>query len=687
MFISSYEKLRERLVVDATITTLIQLEYSGFDGATVPICTFALQNRYIKGYLGGYVRLSAFRGSENQSPRALEAIANRNCGWFFNASADDFKKIPGSPIVYWLSNQTLASFSTGAPVGDVISLKAGMSTGDNTIFQRQWHEVSVKNFCRNALNALDARSSAARWFPCHSGGEYRKWYGNHGIVVDWKDDGLRIKGFGSDNGRVRSAVRNEAFYYIEGVTWSKISSGMFAARYRPTGFLFDDTGRCGFTKESSSIYKVLALFCSELSDVFLKALCPTLSFTSGEIAKIPFIEPNCGDIVDRTKQCISHARADWDNFETSWDFKQHPLLRNAELGIRNYESAEKSANSESDFIIDNSSFIIKAATLAESWNNYAAYCAAAIRRMQELETENNRLFIAAYGLEGELSPEVPEAQITLARADVRRDMAAFLSYAVGVMFGRYSLEVPGLVLADAGGTLDDYWRIVRTKVQLGITNDEGKPAATADPDFILHHSSFIPDHDGIIPVLDSEWFDDDIAARAKEFLRVTFGEATLEENLRFIENAIGKDLRSYFLTDFYKDHLQTYKNRPIYWLFSSGKQRAFQCLVYLHRYQEGTLARIRTEYAIPLQGKLTAAISRLEEQIPQTASSSARKKLQTELDKSKKQMAELLAYDEQLRSYADQRIALDLDDGVKTNYTKFGSLLAEAKKVCGTKED
>jgi hypothetical protein len=287
-----------------------------------------------------------------------------------------------------------------------------------------------------------------------------------------------------------------------------------------------------------------------------------------------------------------------------------------------------------------------------------------------------------------LQPEVPEAQITLARAEARRDMAAFLSYAVGCMFGRYSLQVPGLVLADAGGTVDDYWRIVAARTgnrEQGLGDSE--ESQTNPSPLISNPLEFPPDSDGIIPILDGDWFEDDAVARTREFLRATFGEATINENLRFIEESLGKELRTYFLNDFYKDHLQTYKNRPIYWQLSSGKQKAFQCLIYLHRYTPATLARIRTEYAIPLQGKLSARITRLEEEVTQTASSAARKKLQTDLDKCKKQIVELLAFDEQLRSYADQAITLDLDDGVKTNYAKFGTLVAEAKKICGTKDD
>ena len=480
-------------------------------------------------------------------------------------------------------------------------------------------------------------ASLKKWFPYTKGGGFRKWTGNEFDVVNWEQDGKEIRE--ALIGKNPNIPRSEKHYFREGITWGLITSAEFSARYVEPGAIFDVGGSKAFP-DSRQRASMLGLLNSKLTALFLKSLNPTLNFQVGDLKRIPIvnfdgIRPEVDKVIGQT---IQLSEADWDNFETSWDFRDQPLLRPG----------------------------LKGATLEVSWRNWEAHSTAAIRRMQELETENNRLFIAAYGLDGELQPEVPEAQITLARAEARRDMAAFLSYAVGCMMGRYGLDHPGLILANAGDTLREFLAKV------------GKPLAEL---------TFAPDEDGIIPVLDGEWFEDDIVARTRDFLRATFGEATLTENVQFIEQSLGKDIRSYFLADFYKDHLQTYKNRPIYWLFSSGKQRAFQCLVYLHRYTPGTLARIRTEYVIPLQGKLSATITRLEEEVPLASTSSARKKLQTDLDRAKKQMVELLAYDEQLRSYADQRIALDLDDGVKVNYAKFGPLAAEAKKICGTKED
>jgi hypothetical protein len=553
------------------------------------------------------------------------------------------EKIPGRPIAYWLSDAFLRIFDDAIVLKEIGDTRQGMATSDNGRFLRLWHEVGHSRIGFGLANSRLSRERGSKWIPYNKGGDFRKWWGNQNFVVNWENEGTELLDYARGlYGSPTRTIKSMSEYFKPSVSWSKVSSGALAVRYFPTGFIFDVAGCSVFSDSEDNRRLVLSFLNTSLAKALLKFFCPSLNFEAGQIARLPILATKLKPLMSRLSElagdCIAAEQSDWDNFETSWDFRDQPLLRPG----------------------------LKGATLEASWRNWEAQSTAAIRRMQELETENNRLFIAAYGLDGELQPEVPEEQITLARSEDRRDMAAFLSYAIGCMMGRYSPDHPGLILADAGDSLENYLSKV------------GKS---------MGQLTFEPDADGIIPVLDAEWFDDDIVARTKEFLRTTFGESALAENLRFIEESLGKDLRNYFLADFYKDHLQTYKNRPIYWLFSSGKQRAFQCLVYLHRYQEGTLPRIRTEYVIPLQGKVAAAISRLEEEIPNTTSSSTRKKLQTELDKTKKQMAELLAYDEQLRSYADQRIALDLDDGVKVNYAKFGPLVAETKKICGTKDD
>jgi len=634
MFISSYEALRNRLISQATITTLVQLEYSGFDGATVPICTFALQNKHHQRYRGGYIRLSNFRGSENQGPKTLEAITNPSCGWFFRADATNFRQIPGSPIAYWLSPKLMEAFVNGRALSSCSEPKSGLSTTDNAFFLRFWHEVEFDRIGFGVTEVSETETHECFWFPFNKGGDYRKWWGNNEYVVNWHRNGIAIKE--KTKGAAGGRIVSPEYYFKTGIAWSGISSSKPSMRILE-GSIFGSGGKALFSE--NRLLKYLGFLNSDVALNLLQALSPTLNYEAGHIGSLPIIETR-GDVSNDSgvKEMISIARADWDNFETSWDFRDQPLLRPELKGV----------------------------TLEASWQAWDTQSTNAIRRMQELETENNRRFIAAYGLDGELQPEVPEAQITLARAQVRRDLAAFLSYAVGCVMGRYSPDHPGLILANAGDSLAEYLAKV------------GQPANAL---------TFVPDEDGIIPVLDAEWFDDDIAVRTREFLRATFGEATLNENIQFIEKSITKELRNYFVNDFYKDHLQTYKNRPIYWLFSSGKEKAFQCLVYLHRYHGGTMARMRTEYVIPLQGKIAARIAHLEEDKTHATASSQRKKLQTEQDKLRKQHAELVKFDEQLRHYADQRIAIDLDDGVKVNYAKFGQLVAESKKTCGNKED
>jgi hypothetical protein len=412
--------------------------------------------------------------------------------------------------------------------------------------------------------------------------------------------------------------------------------------------LFDNAGSSCFPplelRDAS-----LGFLNSKLLKHFIAFISPTFNYQPGDIGKIPSRK----EILSANKSkevsicCVSLARADWDNFETSWDFRDQPLLRSG----------------------------LKGTTLAASWQSWKSHCDAAIRRMQELETENNRLFIAAYGLQDELKPEVPEDQITLARADAKKDMSAFLSYAVGCMMGRYSLARPGLVLADAGSTIKDYWKIVGND-ELGSMKDEKKSAAAANPNFIIHNSSFIPDADGIIPVLDGEWFEDDIVARTRDFLRATFGEATLRENLRFIEDSLGKDLRRYFLNDFYKDHLQTYKKRPIYWLVQSPK-KGFSVLIYLHRYTKDTMNLVLNRYLRDYQVKLRNRLAHVTELQVTAATAKAKTEARKEVEKLTKILAECDEWERQtMLPLAQARIELDLDDGVKVNYLKLGEALA-----------
>ncbi|MCO8045961.1 BREX-1 system adenine-specific DNA-methyltransferase PglX [Acinetobacter bohemicus] len=617
MFISSYENLRAHFIDHATITSLVQLEYSGFDGATVPICTFTLAKSHVSNFMGSYIRLSDFRGSENQAPKTLEAINNPDCGWFFNAKPDDFKKIPGSPIAYWVSDKVRNSFSTFPNMGSLAVSSNGVQTGNNNNYVRSWNEINITK-----LNL--------KWFPYNKGGSYRKWYGNYEFLVDWEFNGRRIKS------ESNSCTRGEEYYLKLGITWSDVTSGKLAGRLLPEGFLFDAAGPSAFYEDKKLTYIGLGLLNTKFADYWSKILNPTLHFQSGDFRKLTlgpnYISINTENIV---KSLISIAKFDWDSYETSWDFTQNPIIR---TGQPNLEQA---------------------------FNTWKQQNADAVAEMKRLEEENNKLFIDAYGLQDELTPDVPDEQITLTRADREKDSQRLVSYALGCMMGRYSLDEPGLIYAHAGNQDFDASR----------------------------YQTFPADADGIIPLTEMHWFEDDATHRIQEFLTAVWGKDTLDANMQWLAESLDKKasetaedtIRRYLASKFYKDHMQTYKKRPIYWLFSSGKQGAFQALVYLHRYNESTLARMRTEYVMPLISKMAAYANSLETAKESSDSAAEIKRIEKKLQDLHKQQAELSSFEEKLRHYADQRISLDLDDGVKVNYGKFGDLLAEVKAITGEK--
>ncbi len=644
MFLSSFEEMRHRMLNDVSFQTLVHMPYEGRGRTSMGInfgtTAAVFRNSRVPMFKTHCSFIQYSDLDDDGVPFTFPVQNPRLC----SKVLQNIEKIPGRPIAYWLSDAFLRIFDDAIVLKEIGDTRQGMATSDNGRFLRLWHEVGHSRIGFGLANSNVSRSRGSKWIPYNKGGDFRKWWGNQNFVVNWENEGAELLDYARGlYGSPTRTIKSMSEYFKPSVSWSKVSSGALAVRYYPTGFIFDVAGCSVFSDSEDNRRLVLAFLNTSLAKALLKFFCPSLNFEAGQIARLPILAKKLKPLMNRLSElagdCITAERLDWDNFETSWDFRDQPLLQPG----------------------------LKGATLEASWRNWEAQSTAAIHRMQELETENNRLFIAAYGLDGELQPEVPEEQITLARADQKKDVAAFLSYAVGCMMGRYSLDKPGLILANPGDTLREFL------AKVGRSHDT---------------LSFTLDEDGIIPVLDGEWFKDDIVARAHAFLRATFGESTLEVNLGFIEESLGKDLRKYFLTDFYKDHLQTYKKRPIYWLFSSGKERAFQCLVYLHRYHEGTLARMRTEYVIPLQGKMAARIEQLASETQKASSTAQRKTLEKERDKLLKHQTELRAFDEKLRHYADQRIRLDLDDGVKVNYGKFGDLLAEVKAVArGTDED
>ena len=637
MFLPTFEDLRREFVEKRELVGIVHMPYLGKGGTAMGIsfgtaATIARNSPPVAGRSAKFFCIRYYELDDEWIPLKFPLINERTSEMDPLTLLD----IPGAPIAYWVSKKLISVFAEGRLFRDVCDPKQGIATGENDRFLRLWTEISNANFSRNSKSCDDSTLTGCRWFPYSKGGASRKWFGNLELVVDWADNGTEIRSFKNDAGKLKSRPQNLAYQFGEAATWSLTSSKVegLTARYRPAGCMFDINGMSAFPKAGLSCEVVTAMLCSRISVECLRFLNPTLAFQSGDIGRIPIPESVPSEVAGCAGKCVALARADWDNFETSWDFRDLPLLRSGDWEV---EPGKPGGS-------------WKGCTLAESWANYAAYCTAAIRRMQELETENNRLWIDAYGLQDELTPEVPEDEITLARADKAKDVAAFLSYAVGCMMGRYSLDQPGLILADAGDTVENYLAKV------------GKP---------LDQLSFPPDEDAIIPVLEGEWFEDDIVARTREFLRVTFGEATLKENLRFIEESLGKSLEKYFVTDFYKDHLQTYKKRSIYWLFQSPK-KGFSALVYLHRYTRDTVNTLLNGYLRDYLKKLESRIVHLTQVEATSTVTKEKTAARKEREKLQKVLKDCQEWERDvILPLAQQRLAIDLDDGVKVNYLKF----------------
>jgi methylase of polypeptide subunit release factors len=638
MYLSSFEDLREQLLSKRTLLSMAHFGARAFDaigGEVVQATSFVAANCLAPRTRGVFFRLTVGRSELEKAEQFRSALSNPDSQIVFRVAANELARIPGCPIAYWASDPLRSAFSERKPLSATAPSRPGLQTGDNSSFVRLWFEVGRSRIGLGFQSREDAKGSGFKWFPYNKGGTFRRWFGNCEFVIDWLNDGERIKRRKADDlasGRItanNSKCWNQNFYFRPSISWSKVSGSDFAARLYPAGFLFDIAGCSVFFDSDDSSYFALGFLNSVVTKALVGVLSETINFEAGNVAKVPFpseIDNSVGSVIP--KQLVDLSRRDWDNVETSWDFRDHPLLKPG----------------------------TKEVTLEGSWLRWKEQCEAAILRMQELEVENNRLFIAAYRLQEELSPEVPFEQVTLARADKRKDVAAFLSYAVGCMMGRYSLDHPGLILANAGDSMCEF---------------------LAKVDLPKESLTLIPSEDGIIPVLDGDWFENDIVTRTREFLRATFGEATLRDNIRFIEDSIGKDLRKYFLTDFYKDHLQNYKKRPIYWMVQSPK-KSFSVLVYLHRYTRDTMNLVLNRYLREYEVKLRNRIDRLTQILADAGTSTRdRTAARKESDKLIKALHDCEEWERQtLLPLAQERIELDLDDGVKVNYLKLGEALA-----------
>lgn len=658
MFISSYEELRSRLINKEIITSLVQLEYSGFDGATVPICTFTLQKGHIADFIGSYVRLSDFRGAVNQGPKTLEAIQNHDCGWFFEAKPDDFKEISGSPIAYWINKSFFRVFKEFSKMGAVLEPREGLTTGNNDKHVRYWFEVSNNNIGK--VESRDkAKESGKKWFNYNKGGELRKWYGNDLYVVNWLNDGSELQTtMHPSSDRVWAHNFNLDYIFRPSVTWSDITSKGLSARFYPEGYLFDTAGLSAFEKTDNlvPIFVSLAICNSPVGECLSKVINPTFHFKPGDFAKLPYSKKlECSELYSLVSSAIDIAKSDWNAFEISKNYK----------GIILPYTGGK---------------------LHENYKSLVGINEGANIKLIAIETEINELLIKHFQIEG-LNSQPTEVTL-YSNLNYRFDeedfskqnkkhqsetFSAILSYIIGCQMGRYSLDREGLIYAHE--------------------SNKGFAELVAEGAY----KTFPADEDGILPLMDSDWFDDDVTARVKEFVRTVWGEEHLQGNLDFIAESLclyaikpkkGESsldtIRRYLSTQFWKDHMKMYKKRPIYWLFSSGKEKAFECLVYLHRYNEGTLSRMRTEYVVPLLARYQGNIDLVNDQLKSAESGAATTRLKKELDGLTKKFNELRSFDDRLRHYADRRITIDLDDGVKVNYGKFGDLLADVKAITGS---
>ncbi|GMQ55526.1 BREX-1 system adenine-specific DNA-methyltransferase PglX [Halopseudomonas aestusnigri] len=639
MFLSSYEKLREDLLSDKTIITMAHLGARAFgeiSGEVVQTTAFVIQNGFSPSFKPAFIRL--VDGVEIEKAATLKLGANR----YDNAAQGRFKNIPGCPIAYWAGEKIYEAFMVGRPLRELVVFRKGMVTADNDLFIRGWYEVSLDKIGFGFADRDSAQSSGMKWFPYTKGGSYQKWYGNNFFVVNWEDDGrvLQTKMHHSDD-RVAATNFNLDYIFLPGGTYSSIGSGSFSMRYTPPGFLYDQKGAPMFSLSEENIVFASALLNSSVADEVLSILCPTLDYNSGSLADIPVLSTDEGmvhRVVRFARECVDIGKYLWDVNEYSWDFKVNALVGCAG----------------------------ESKSLEGAWQALNKVLAGKKARLNILEESIDQEFLVAYGLQAEISLKSSRSQGELPDVNRAEITCGLVSFIIGCMMGRYSLDEPGLIYAHASNNGFDPSRYTKL------------PADT----------------DGIIPVTDESWFEDDAAERVREFVKVVWGTETLVENMEWLADSLGRKtgesadeaIRRYLSTSFYKDHLQTYKKRPIYWLFSSGKQKAFECLVYLHRYNEGTLSRMRMEYVVPLQSRMQARIDKLTDDIDSATSSAQQKNLQKRKDKLTKQLEELRRFDENLRPYADQRISLDLDDGVKVNYGKFGNLLAEVKAVTGSKE-
>ena len=673
MFLSSFENVRVKLLQTKTITTLMHMDNMVM-GIAFGTAATSFRNTKIDNYKGTYTYIK-YCDIENDKPKVFPELNNR----FAQVSVERYSGILGTPVAYWVSDSILEDFHSKDNIGNIAPPKQGLATADNERFLRLWHEISVQKIGFGYSSCEEAADSKKKYFPYNKGGSFRRWYGNRDYVVDWENDGYEIKNFKDSNGKVRSRPQNLQYYFKPAITWSDVTSGSFSGRYVEQGFMFDIKGSSGFPNVKLLPY-VIGLLNSKIAQVFIKILNPTVTTQVGDMTRIPVVKGRVEEVIRFANECVEYAKNDWDSFETSWNFKIHPLVKLKMAGAYAWGDNEPAMRIESAY---------------KAWKET---CNGRFEKLKANEEELNRIFIDIYGLQDELTPEVEDKDVTVRKADLQRDIKSLLSYAVGCMFGRYSIYKDGLLFAGEPYSLQAF--VDKLNDRPGTVSAEELERAYRNEGVVVDEM-FFPDEDNVIPITDEEYLDDDIVARLCDWLKAVYGAATLEENLNFIAKALGNKgstsrevIRNYFLNDFFKDHCQTYSvtgsgKRPIYWLFDSGKQNGFKALIYLHRYTPDTIGTLRVDYLHKMQRVYDSEKARMQDMMDHTnntrekaAAEKRRNKLQLQIDECQK-------YDEKIGHLALARIALDLDDGVKVNYRKlqtaadgkFYEVLADSKNI------
>ena len=644
MFTVLYENLRNWFLNNRNLTTMIHLGTRAFEeisGEVVSTTAFVMDkniNRNKETSFFRFVDIKDARKKEN------EFITNKN-KYKFDLNINKIKLIQGYPFAYWLSDKIFNSFETIKPLNENYECKVGLGTGDNDLYLRHWFEVSEKK-------------KNIKWFPYNKAGGYRKWYGNQMYYFNWENEGKDIKKCSN------SYIRNSEYYFREAVSWCDISTGLLSARFYPKGFGFDSCSPSMFPLKDNNLYYVLGFINSKIAQMYMDILSPTIHYNVGSMSKVPLVIKT-NKVENIVKESIDLSKSDWDSFEISWDFQKHPLIKEKEkfhygqIGGTEYK-------------------------ISDCYNHWKDSTEMSFNKLKENEEKLNEIFIDIYGLKDELTPEVEDKDITIRKADKEREIKSLISYAVGCMFGRYSLDKEGLIYA--GGDFDEIYKKCKktdggwagvSLANYKVLNDNGQEIDL----------SFEVDNDNVIPITDEAYFSDDIVERFKTFISVVYGEKTLNENLDFIAETLGKKgtetsedtIRRYFVNDFFNDHVKTYQKRPIYWLFDSGKKNGFKALVYMHRYNENLIPKVRLDYLHRMQTTYEKLLTDVNDKLTSELSMTDKKEAQRRQADLNAKLQEIREYDEKIAHIANQRISIDLDDGVKVNYDKFKDILAKIK--------